>query len=95
MSTRRASAHAAALRRPVPDSVRAVGALSAAAALRARRSSHPARRAVDLLVVAGVLAFALLLATAGPAAASGDRASAGTRRGQRPAFRSHRRGRRR
>ena len=70
MSTRRASAHAAALRRPVPDSVRAVGALSAAAALRARRSSHPARRAVDLLVVAGVLAFALLLATAGPASAS-------------------------
>ena len=70
MSTRRASAHAAALRRPVPDSLRAVGALSAAAALRARRSSHRARRTLDLLAVAGVLTFALLLATAGPATAS-------------------------
>ena len=69
MSTPRASAPSEGLHRPVPDSLRAVGALSAAAALRARRPSHRVRLTLDLLVVAGVLAFALLLATAGPATA--------------------------
>jgi hypothetical protein len=70
MSTPRASAPTEALHRPVPDSLRAVGALSAAAALRARRPSHRVLRTLDLLVVAGVLGFALIVATAGPATAS-------------------------
>jgi LPXTG-motif cell wall-anchored protein len=70
MSTPPASAPTEALHRPVPDSLRAVGALSAAAALRARRPSHRVLRTLDLLVVAGVLGFALIVATAGPATAS-------------------------